>query len=184
MINPIGIDFTNDKGFYVYVENLVRFYLHEEPILKNIETQWLAQYDENGQPYLDRTLLKRILRNREDFVVKGVDGRGGDAVFIGKKMSEAQMQDLKSKVEADPSHYIAQKYTQLSVMEKHIVDLRLLADIGERGAIVAPIPWGRASPMKGSGKVNISSNGKETVVLISKSEEVCNALLMVKKNRE
>ena len=181
VINPVGIDFTNDKGFYVYMEQLVRFYLHEEPILKNIDTQWLAQFDSNGKPYLDQKLLKKIMTNREEFVVKGVDGRGGDAVFIGKKMSNQEMIELKKKIEENPQHYIAQKYLNLSVLDEHLVDLRLLADVGEKGSIVAPIPWGRASPISGSGKVNISSNGKETVVLVSKSEEVCNVLLKVKK---
>ncbi len=40
-----GIDFVGDKEFYVYVDELIRQYLYEEPIFENVRTVSLATKD-------------------------------------------------------------------------------------------------------------------------------------------
>ena len=97
-------------------------------------------------------------------------------------MTDKEAEKLEKLIRNDPTHYIVQKFTALSVMDNHIVDLRLISDISDSKPIVAPIPWGRATPIEGSGKVNISSNGKETVVFVIDPKKYCKKILSKKIN--
>jgi len=176
-VNGPGTESINDKQFYMYIEKLIRFYLHEEPILKNIETRSLAIYPVAGRARLNRRLLEKVMSHPELYVFKGVNGRGGNQVWIGPKMKPEEIATLRKEIETDPTHYIVQKYTDLSELDGHIVDLRLLSDVSSDQVIVAPVPWGRATPTGGNGKVNISSNGKETTVLVIDPAKDCNEIL-------
>jgi uncharacterized circularly permuted ATP-grasp superfamily protein len=169
--NAVGTEFINDKAFYVYVEDLIRFYLNEEPVLKNIETQFAATFNKsNGGAQLNEELLNRVIRHPKEYVIKGVNGRGGNQVWIGPKLKAEELKELVEKVTQNPSYYIIQKYTPLSTLDDSIVDLRLLSDVSSEGVITAPVPWGRSIPINGSGKVNLSLEGRETAMLISRAK--------------
>jgi uncharacterized circularly permuted ATP-grasp superfamily protein len=161
-----GVDFIGDKEFYVYVEDLVRFYLHEEPILKNIPTSRFAAISAEGRPMLNQDLVDRVFQEQERYVIKAVDGRGGDAVWVGPSISKEEFQAVKQKILAEPERFIAQEFTHLSVMDKKIVDLRMISAVDRKGVFVSPTPWGRALPLGGDGKVNLSSHGMESAVVV------------------
>ena len=158
-----GIDFIGDKEFYVYVESLIRFYLNEEPILKNIPTQKLTDLN-TGK--INHQLIKEVLKNPKAYVLKKVDGRGGDAVWVGAKLKTAEMSAAIDQALKNPDVYILQKYTPLSVLNGQIVDLRSITAILPDQIIVSQVPWGRGLPMNGNGKVNLSDQGREVTVLI------------------
>ncbi|GIL16678.1 MAG: hypothetical protein BroJett040_04290 [Oligoflexia bacterium] len=157
-----GVDFIGDKEFYVYVEELIRFYLKEEPIIRNIETQKLAHHD--GR--LNEVLMKEVFDHLDQYVIKKVDGRGGDAVWVGQKMKSEEISELRSRLELDPQMYIVQKFTPLSTMGDNIVDLRVITDVSHQGILVTDTPWGRGLPRSGNGKVNLSDKGREVTVLV------------------
>lgn len=161
-----GVDFIGDKEFYVYVEDLIRFYLKEEPILKNIPTQKFID-ERTGQLKID--LIREVSRKKEDFVIKKVDGRGGDSVWVGAKTPQTQFDEVLREVEINPSEHIVQKYTHLSVLGENIVDLRSISAVFPDRVVVAETPWGRGLPMNGNGKVNLSDKGREVTVLVIKS---------------
>jgi len=178
--NQLGNEFINDKGFYPYVEDLIRHYLNEEPILKNIETFPAVTFDKNGNAVPNQEILARAKKSPADYVIKGVNGRGGDSVWIGKKMTQAEFESVLGQVSKNPLYYIFQKYTPLSVIkvmgEDYIVDARLISDVSSTGVISAGVPWVRATPKSGNGKVNISDRGKE-VTGIAENPVDCNKLL-------
>ncbi|MBS1962723.1 MAG: circularly permuted type 2 ATP-grasp protein [Bdellovibrionales bacterium] len=165
-----GLGFVEDKEFYTAVPDLIRFYLHEEPKLGNLSTESFRKFAD-GKAVFDQTVFDRVFADFDQYVVKGVAGMGGKEVWIGKKMAKAEIEELKAKVRESPSLFIVQEYKPLSVMDGNLVDLRLIADVGPKlgDVATAPFPWGRASPLSGSGKVNISSGGSETAVFVRKN---------------
>ncbi|PIS11894.1 MAG: hypothetical protein COT73_01520 [Bdellovibrio sp. CG10_big_fil_rev_8_21_14_0_10_47_8] len=158
-----GVDFIGDKEFYLYVEKLVQFYLHEKPVLRNIPTE---RFSEEPSLRLNSKLFDRVFSDLGGYVIKKVDGRGGDAVWVGPKISESEIPALKARILADPSEYIVQKYTPLSRLNNNIVDIRVIADVAPKSVYVTDAPWGRGLPADGNGKVNLSDQGREITVLV------------------
>lgn len=55
-------DFLGDKEIYLYVENFIRYYLNEEPILKNVPTKSLAYNNDSLMiTNANLSLLKKVL---------------------------------------------------------------------------------------------------------------------------
>ncbi len=163
-----GVDFIGDKEFYVYVEELIKHYLHEEPILRNIPTEKFIE-EKTGQIKSD--LVTRVLSDKNNYVVKKVDGRGGDSVWVGSKSTQQEFENVLLEVKKNPSVYIVQQFMHLSVHGENIVDLRAISAVLPDRVIVAETPWGRALPLSGNGKVNISDQGREITVLVVKKEK-------------
>jgi uncharacterized circularly permuted ATP-grasp superfamily protein len=178
-----GMDFIGDKEFYVYVDDLIRHYLHQEPTVKNLPTRRMTGAPALGDPTLGRPLklsdkspnpqLNHELFDElfggdayKSYVFKIVDGRGGDGVWIGAKMKPDEVVVLKEKIRAMPETFIAQKYTPLSKIEDRIVDIRMISQVYPDGMSVSPVPWGRGLPDTGNGKVNLSDQGREFTVLV------------------
>jgi uncharacterized circularly permuted ATP-grasp superfamily protein len=175
--NGPGVEFVNDKQFYMYVESLIRFYLKEAPILRNLDTFSFADYDENGVPHLSEARFKKWRKNIDGFVTKPVNGRGGDGVQIGFRANLEARQTREAQIRSNPENYICQEVTSLSVADGMILDTRNLADISEDGAIVANVSWGRGTPADGDGLVNISGVGQQVPnVVIDVSRQCDHAL--------
>lgn len=169
-----GVDFVGDKELYVYIEDFIRLYLHEEPILKNIET---GKFVSGLETTLDQSKFDTVFKNLNSYVIKKVDGRGGDSVWVGPKITEKEITTLQQAIRLNPDVYIFQKYTPLSTLNNNIVDLRVIADVSSRGVIVTNTPWGRGLPKDGNGKVNLSDRGREiTVVVVDKIPSSSKAL--------
>ncbi len=166
-----GTDFIEDKEFYMYVDKIISFYLDEKPILKNLKTRSFRKFDLNGNAFIDRDLMHETISNLNQNVFKGVDGMGGNMVWIGPKLNKADSKVIKDRVEKQYSKMIVQEYHHPSVHNGRIVDMRDYADVGaETGDIfISPILWGRDTLLSGNGKVNIGDNGNETVILRQKS---------------
>lgn len=158
-----GVDFVGDKEMYVYMEDLIRHYLHEEPILRNIETD---KFSEGFAKVIDAKKFDHVFSHLNDYVIKKVDGRGGDSVWVGPKLSAKEIPALKEAIALNPDVFIYQKYTPLSFSNNNIVDVRVIADVSRSGVIVTETPWGRGLPMNGNGKVNLSDQGREIGVVV------------------
>ena len=76
ILNAPGNGVADDKGIYYFVPHMIKYYLKEEPILKNAPT-YLAFYEK------DRTY---ILENLEKLVVKDVSEAGGYGVVFGRDL--------------------------------------------------------------------------------------------------
>src|SRR3954469_24503485 len=75
--NAVGNGVADDKLLYTYVPELIRYYLHAEPILRNVDT-WRLEDDAAREEVLDRL---------NELVVKPVDGSGGKGIVIGPRAS-------------------------------------------------------------------------------------------------
>jgi uncharacterized circularly permuted ATP-grasp superfamily protein len=164
LANAIGTGVADDKAVYAYVPEIIRFYLSEEPILKNVPTFLMT----------DTVQRNHVLENMDRMVVKAVGESGGYGMLIGPHSSKQQQEDFKASILADPRNYIAQPTLALSSapclidgeVESRHIDLRPYILMGEK---VTLVPGGltRVALRKGSLVVNSSQGGgsKDTWVL-------------------
>lgn len=173
-----GTEFISDKEFYVYVEKIIQHYLKEKPILRSIPTARspfkLAQ---DGIVISDEQVDAGLLRDQKRLVIKRVDGRGGKDVYVGAKVSTETFAEGIAAMKKEPGHFLLQAYVPLSVVGREITDMRIFADVSPTGdAYVTDTPWGRALPIDGDGRVNITSKGHEMTVVVRSKLKFCSRL--------
>jgi uncharacterized circularly permuted ATP-grasp superfamily protein len=162
--NAVGTGVADDKSIYPYVPDMVRFYLGEEPILKNVPTWQCRKPDD----------LAHVLSRLEELVVKEVHGAGGYGMLVGPTSSKAEIEAFRRILVANPGNYIAQPTLALSscptfveegVAPRHI-DLRPFVLVGRETKIV-PGGLTRVALRRGSLVVNSSQGGgtKDTWVV-------------------
>src|SRR6188508_775460 len=71
--NAVGNGVADDKLLYTYVPDLIRYYLSEEPILRNVDTWRMGEADQREE----------VLDRLDELVLKPVDGSGGKGIVIG-----------------------------------------------------------------------------------------------------
>src|SRR6202008_3363535 len=73
LANAFGTGLADDKALYAYVPDIIKYYLSEDPVLKNVETYLLN----------DTAQRDHVLQNLESLVVKAVGESGGYGMLIG-----------------------------------------------------------------------------------------------------
>jgi uncharacterized circularly permuted ATP-grasp superfamily protein len=165
LANALGNGIADDKLTYTYVPDLVRYYLAEEPILRNVDTWRLEEPDS----------LAEVLDRLDELVVKPVDGSGGKGIVIGPSATREELDALRERLRADPRGWIAQPVVQLSTIptlveegpEPRHVDLRPFALNSGDDVWVLPGGLTRVALPRGEMIVNSSRGGgsKDTWVL-------------------
>ncbi len=162
--NAVGTGVADDKSIYPYVPDMIKFYLGEEPILKNVPTFQCRKPDD----------LQYTLANLKDLVVKEVHGAGGYGMLVGPASTKEEIERFRGALLANPEGYIAQPTLSLSscptfvesgIAPRHI-DLRPFV---LSGRTVQMVPGGltRVALKEGSLVVNSSQGGgtKDTWIL-------------------
>jgi uncharacterized circularly permuted ATP-grasp superfamily protein len=164
LANAVGTGVADDKAIYAYMPRIIRYYLQQEPILQNVETNICREKEG-----LDYTLA-----NLEKLVVKPVGESGGYGITIGPRASAAQLEAARAALLAEPENWISQPVIGLSVgptltpdgIRPRHLDLRPFAITG-RETWVLPGGLSRVALKEGSLVVNSSQGGgsKDTWVL-------------------
>lgn len=164
LANAVGTGVADDKAVYAYMPRVIRYYLGEDAIIPNVETNICR---EPGA-------LQYTLDNLDKLVVKPVGEAGGYGITIGPKATKAELAVARAQLIEDPANYISQPMIGLSVsptlvedgVEPRHVDLRPFAITGEK-TWVLPGGLTRVALRKGSLVVNSSQGGgsKDTWVL-------------------
>lgn len=164
-VNAFGGGVADDKLTHAYVEDMVRFYLGEEPLIRSIPTYDL------GAENTREGLLDRI----DELVVKPRAESGGNGVFVGPHASADECARVAAAVRARPREFIAQETVSLSQhativgsrLEPRHVDLRAFVMVSDDGVTVVPGGLTRVALRRGSLIVNSSQEGggKDTWVL-------------------
>src|SRR6201996_3868985 len=165
IVNAIGNGVADDKAIYAYVPEMIKYYLNEEPILKNVPTHQLGNADER----------EVVFRNINNMVIKKTNGSGGYGMLMGHAASEKEIEDYKAEVLKNPRDFIAQPTISLSaapcymqgILTPRRVDLRPYALFGPDGIEIVPGGLTRVALKEGSLVVNSSQGGgsKDTWVL-------------------
>lgn len=164
LANAVGTGVADDKAVYPFVEDMIRFYLSEEPILRNVPTHICDRVDDR----------KYVLDHLDELVVKAVNESGGYGMLMGPRSTAAQRSEFADKIKKDPRNYIAQPIVTLSTcptwtddgLAPRHVDLRPYIVSGT-SSWVLPGGLTRTALVKGSLVVNSSQGGgsKDTWVL-------------------
>jgi len=156
LANAIGTGVADDKSMYPYVPEMIKFYLGEEPILKNVPTYLLRKPDD----------CKYVLDHLEDLVVKEAQGSGGYGMLVGPTSSKEERERYRRRIVDAPERFIAQPTLSLSCVptfvgenlaDRHI-DLRPYV---LTGTDINFVPGGltRVALREGSLVVNSSQGG-------------------------
>ncbi|MBB6500944.1 circularly permuted type 2 ATP-grasp protein [Pedobacter cryoconitis] len=167
IINAVGNGVADDKAIYSYVPEMIRYYLNEEPLLKNVPTYRLGNADEK----------EYVFSNMHKMVIKKTNESGGYGMLMGHAASELEIENYKKEILKDPRNFIAQPTISLStapcymdgVLQPRRVDLRPYALYGPDGISIVPGGLTRVALKEGSLVVNSSQGGgsKDTWVLSS-----------------
>jgi uncharacterized circularly permuted ATP-grasp superfamily protein len=168
--NAVGNGVADDKLLYTYVPDLIRYYLREEPVIKNVDT-WRLGDPESREEVLDRL---------DELVVKPVDGSGGKGIVIGPNADKEELDELRTRVLADPRAWVAQPVISLStvptlidgVVRPRHVDLRPFAVNDGDDVWVLPGGLTRVALPEGELIVNSSRGGgsKDTWIVSERGE--------------
>lgn len=167
IVNAPGNGVADDKAIYIFVPDMIKYYLNEEPILKNVPTYKMEDVAER----------KHVFDNMDKMVIKKTNASGGYGMIIGSEATEQEMDDYKKVVLLDPRSFIAQPIISLSGAPCYIngklqprrIDLRPFALFGPSGIEIVPGGLTRVALKEGSLVVNSSQGGgsKDTWVLNS-----------------
>lgn len=163
--NAIGAGIGDDKAVYMHVPEMVRFYLDEEPLLRNVPTWDCSKPDE----------LAYVLDHLDELVVKLVHGSGGYGMLVGPQATRAKLDAFRALLKARSNDYVAQPTLALSTVPTFVeagvaprhVDLRPFVLSGADRVRVVPGGLTRVALNEGSLVVNSSQGGgtKDTWVL-------------------
>jgi uncharacterized circularly permuted ATP-grasp superfamily protein len=165
LANAVGAGVADDKAVYTYMPEIVRFYLGQEPILKNVPT-WRCREPES---------LAYVLDHLSELVVKEVAGSGGYGMLVGPAADRKTRAAFAEKLKANPEEFIAQPTLALSTSPTFVnsgiaprhVDLRPFVLAGGDKVRIVPGGLTRVALNEGSLVVNSSQGGgtKDTWVL-------------------
>ena len=94
LANAPGTGISDDKAVYAYVPQIIKYYLGEDQILKNVPT--FVCWDEKQ--------CQHVIANIEKLVVKPTNESGGYGIVIGpKSTAEEERADASSQSSAQPS---------------------------------------------------------------------------------
>jgi carboxylate-amine ligase len=164
LVNAFGNGLADEKLVHAHVEDFIRFYLHEEPLVRSVPTY-----------ALDTPAKRRdaALRLRE-LVVKPRHGHGGIGVVIGAHADQADLDRVGAELEASDGEFIVQPIVPLSRhptvingrLESRHVDLRPFAFCADA---VELVPGGLTRVALAAGALVVNSSqqggGKDTWVL-------------------
>jgi uncharacterized circularly permuted ATP-grasp superfamily protein len=150
VVNAPGSGIADDKLVHAHVDELVRLYLDQEPLLPSIPSRPLGPEDQ-----------------LDGLVVKPRGEMGGEGVVIWRDADDETRERVRAQIAAEPGGWIGQELVELSVhptvvesgLEPRRVDLRPYALLSSEGPRVLPASLSRVALERGSMVVNSGQGG-------------------------
>ena len=155
--NAPGTGVADDKVIYSFIPKIIKYYLGEEPILKNVPTKLCWNNDD----------LEYTLDNLKELVVKPASECGGYGILIGPNSTSDEINKFSKLLKKNPRNYISQptlKFSRVPVLinnnfEGRHVDLRPFILYSGSNCHVLPGGLTRVALKEGSLVVNSSQGG-------------------------
>ena len=156
LVNAPGVGVADDKSVYPYVPDMIRYYLSEEPLIRNVETYLCRRPAE----------MEYTLDNLDKLVVKRVGESGGYGMLIGPHATPEERDAYAQQMRENPADFISQPVLEFSrapclvdgEIEPRHVDLRPFVLQGRETRMV-PGAFCRVALRRGSLVVNSSQGG-------------------------
>ena len=157
LANWFGTGVADDKSVYAYVDDLIRHFLDEEPVLPSVPTYDLAEPDQ----------LEMVLGRLDELVVKPRDGHGGSGVVVGPTATAEELDRARDEVRRAPELWVAQDVVSLSThatvvdgeLQPRHIDLRPFAFYDGETVSVPAGGLTRVALQSGEMVVNSSRDG-------------------------
>jgi uncharacterized circularly permuted ATP-grasp superfamily protein len=104
VVNAYGCGVGDDKLAHAYVEDMVRFYLDEEPKIPSVPTLDLSRPEH----------LELALDMFDELVIKPRAGQGGQGVMVGPVAEPDEREAIRERVRDSPEEWVAQQFVELS----------------------------------------------------------------------
>ncbi|MCC6277826.1 MAG: circularly permuted type 2 ATP-grasp protein [Oligoflexia bacterium] len=166
LLNAPATEILSNKALLPYVDQMIRFYLSEEPLLPSQETEVI---DSRWAVSLPGKVIKKANGSQGKDVIILDNQIGGDFDridrFVLNQRAFDRMHPSRSSI------WVVQPFVPMSTMAtpmgRYTVDLRPHTYVANPDMIhVSSIPWGRTSPLKGSGLNNVSQGAYELAVTL------------------
>ena len=158
LVNGMGTSAADDKLVFMWVPEMIRHYLGEEPILEQAVTYDLQ----------DGASRKYVLDNLDKLVVKTRQGYGGMGVYIMPDLGGNYRANLARHIIEEPRVFIAQETLDFSKhlifddetggFEERYIDLRVFAVQNGRGEATA-LPGGLTRVSQANSRITNNSSG-------------------------
>jgi carboxylate-amine ligase len=156
-VNSFGSGLADDKAVHCYVNEMIPFYLDEEPLLESVPGFDL------GEPEARNEALERL----DELVIKPRWSFGGQGLFFGPDSSAAEIDEIRSRLELNPSDYVAQPVVRFSVhptvaddrLEPRHIDLRAFVVSTGGSSTTLPVALTRFAGEAGEMVVNSTQGG-------------------------
>ena len=153
-VNAFGTGLADDKLAHAYVEEMVRFYLGEEPLLRSV-----ASFDLG-----DEAVREQALQRIDELVLKPRDAFGGAGVTIMARATSAQRRRAIGLLRRAPERFVAQRTVPLSThptvcdtrLQPRHVDLRPFVVSSPVGG--AAMAGGLTRYTRGAGEMIVNSS--------------------------
>ena len=134
IVNGFGMGVGDDKLVHAYVEEMIGFYLGEEPLVRSVATLDLTR-DEN---------LRRLLDAPQEYVVKPRRGQGGAGVVVCAHAAEDDVRRCLEDVREQPEEFVAQPLVPLSTAPTVIGDSLVPRHVDLRPFVFSAPGWTQA----------------------------------------
>ena len=158
LVNGMGTSAADDKLVFLWVPEMIRHYLGEEPILQQAPSYDLNQTES----------LRYVLENLDRLVLKIRQGYGGLGVYIMPDLDVSYRSRMARNIIEQPRAYIAQETLDFSrhlifdeatgSFEERYVDLRVFAVQNGRGEAHA-FPGGLTRVANANSRITNNSSG-------------------------
>ena len=158
LVNAMGTGVADDKLVFLWVPEMIKQYLGQEPILPPAKSYNL----------LDGESRRHALRHIENLVFKVREGYGGLGVYIMPEMGQTHRQELSQQVIEKPQAFIAQETLDFSkhisldeatgMLEERYVDLRVYA-VQDGDGKVTVFPGGLTRVSRPKTRITNNSSG-------------------------
>ena len=158
LVNGMGASAADDKLVFLWVPDMIRRYLGEEPILDQAPSYDLQDADSR----------RYVLANLENLVVKTRQGYGGLGVYIMPDLGGEFRANLTRSIIEQPRMFIAQETLDFSrhlifdeesgAFEERYIDLRVFAVQNGRGEATA-FPGGLTRVSRPNSRITNNSSG-------------------------
>ena len=170
VINPPGSGVLENPGLMPFLPSIAKQLMDEDLHLPSVATWWC------GQP----KQREYVLANLEDLVIKTIHRQPGERSVFGTQLSKAELDALRSQINANPHLYVGQEHVHLSTtpsliagkLEPRRAILRSFLFAEKDGYAVMPGGLTRCAGEKGELTISIQDGGvsKDTWVLASEPE--------------
>lgn len=165
LANAPGAGVADDKVVYSFVPEIIRYYLHEEPLIGNVPTYKCINKEDRAY----------VLEHIAELVIKPANESGGYGMLIGPQATNKEREHFRKLIKKDPRNYIGQPMLTLSTaptvignrVEPRHLDLRPFILTAPNDVYVTMGGLTRVALRKGSTVVNSSQGGgsKDTWII-------------------